>query len=74
MAARDADLLVAVGTTLAVFPAADVVPLAAAQGAPVVIVNGSPTAMDDLADVLLTGSISELLPAVVANLGPIPRP
>lgn len=73
MAARDADLLVAVGTTLAVFPAADVVPLAAAQGAPVVIVNGSTTAMDDLADVLLTGSISELLPAVVANLGPIPR-
>jgi hypothetical protein len=28
--------------------------------------------MDDLADVLLTGSISELLPAVVADLEPIP--
>ena len=33
------------------------------QGARVVIVNGSPTAMDDLADAVLTGSISEVLPA-----------
>ena len=70
-AARAADLLLAVGTTLTVFPAADVVPLAVAQGAPVVIVNGSPTAMDDLADVLLTGSISEVLPALVAGLPPL---
>ena len=70
-AARAADLCLAVGTTLSVFPAADVVPLAAAQGAPIVIVNGSPTAMDDLADVLLTGSISDLLPAVVEGLPPL---
>ena len=71
VAARATDLLLAVGTTLTVFPAADVVPLAVAQGAPVVIVNGSPTAMDDLADVLLTGSISDLLPAAVAGLAPL---
>jgi NAD-dependent deacetylase len=70
-AARATDLLLAVGTTLTVFPAADVVPLAVAQGAPVVIVNGSPTGMDDLADVLLTGSISEVLPALVADLPPV---
>ena len=70
-AARATDLLIAVGTTLAVFPAADVVPLAAAQGAPVVIVNGSPTAMDDLADVLIPGSISEVLPGLVAGLPPL---
>ena len=71
-AARAADLMLAVGTTLSVFPAADVVPLAAAHGAPVVIVNGSPTAMDDLADVLLTGSISEVLPVLVADLPSVP--
>ncbi len=52
------------------FPAADVVPLAVAQGAPVVIVNGSPTAMDDLADVVINGSISEVLPALFADLPP----
>jgi NAD-dependent deacetylase len=67
-AARSCDLLLAVGTTLAVHPIADVVPLAVAAGARVVIVNGSPTAMDDLADIVLTGSISELLPALVEGL------
>ena len=71
-AARATDLLLVIGSTLTVFPAADVVPLAVAQGAPVVIVNGSPTAMDDLADVVLTGSISELLPALVAGLPTVP--
>src|SRR5690606_27558157 len=50
-AGRTADLLLAVGTTLSVYPVADVVPLAASSGARVVIVNGEPTAMDDLADV-----------------------
>lgn len=66
-AARRADLLLAVGTTLGVYPIANVVPLAKAHGAPVVIVNGGPTEMDDLADVRLEGSISELLPALVGG-------
>jgi NAD-dependent deacetylase len=64
-AARACDLLLAVGTTLTVYPIADVVPLAASTGADVVIVNGEPTAMDDLADVVVRGSISEVLPAMV---------
>jgi len=64
-AARRADLLLAVGTTLGVYPIANVVPIAKVHGAPVVIVNGGPTEMDDLADVRLEGSISELLPALV---------
>ncbi len=64
-AARRADLMLAVGTTLGVYPIANVVPLAKAHGAPVVIVNGGPTEMDDLADVRLEGSISDLLPALV---------
>jgi NAD-dependent deacetylase len=67
-AARAADLVLAIGTTLSVYPAADVVPLAAAQGAPVVIINAEPTAMDDLADVVLRASISEVLPQLVADL------
>ena len=70
-AAHACDLLLAVGTTLAVYPIADVVPLAVSQGAQVVIVNGSPTAMDDLADAVLRGSISEVLPALVAGLPPV---
>ncbi len=64
-AARRADLMLAVGTTLGVYPIANVVPLAKAHGAPVVIVNGGPTEMDDLADVRIEGSISQVLPALV---------
>jgi NAD-dependent deacetylase len=70
-AARSCDLLLAVGTTLSVYPVAEVVPLAVAAGADVVIVNGTPTAMDDLADVVIHGSISEVLPAVVAGIPPL---
>ncbi|MCL5948330.1 MAG: NAD-dependent deacetylase [Actinobacteria bacterium] len=64
-AAREAGVLLAVGTSLAVFPAAGLVPAARASGASVIIVNGSPTEMDDLADVVIMGSISDILPRLV---------
>ena len=67
-AARAADLLLAVGSTLSVYPIAEVVPVAKMHGAAVVIVNGSKTAMDDLADVVLRGPLSELLPALVEGI------
>ena len=57
-----ADLLLCVGTTLTVYPVAGLVPVAARNGVPIVIVNAEPTAMDDLADAVLRGSIGELLP------------
>ena len=66
-AADDCDLLLAVGSTLAVYPAAGVVPLAKYTGAKVIIVNGGPTEMDELADAVLSGPIGELLPALVAG-------
>jgi NAD-dependent deacetylase len=65
--ASEADLFIAVGSTLQVFPVAGVVPIAKRSGARVVIVNAQPTAMDDLADALLTGSISELLPIICSS-------
>lgn len=64
-AAASCDLLLAVGSTLAVFPIARVVPIAKSVDANVVIVNGSQTEMDDLADVVVTGSISEVLPRIL---------
>jgi len=57
------DLLLAVGSTLAVYPIAGVVPLAKRAGARIVILNAEPTEMDDIADAVLRGSISEILPA-----------
>jgi NAD-dependent deacetylase len=66
-AARRADLLLAVGSTLSVYPVADVVPVARISGARIVIVNGGETAMDHLADAVLQGSISDILPRIVAG-------
>jgi NAD-dependent deacetylase len=63
-AARDCELLLAVGTTLAVYPAAGMVPIAKRAGARVVIVNAEPTELDHVADAVLRGQIGELLPAV----------
>ena len=73
-AAAACDLLLAVGSTLAVFPAAGVVPIAVRHGAVAIIVNGEPTEMDSLADVRLWGSISECLPALAEGLGPTASP
>jgi NAD-dependent deacetylase len=70
-AAAACDLLLAVGSTLAVFPAAGVVPVAVRHGAVLVIVNGGPTEMDALADVVVSGSISDALPALVGGLPPV---
>jgi NAD-dependent deacetylase len=64
-AAARCDLMLAVGTKLSVFPIAGVVPVAKRAGARVVIVNAEPTEMDELADAVLRGSISQLLPPIV---------
>lgn len=63
---EECDLMLAVGSTLSVYPAANCVPIARTAGASVIIVNGDATAMDHHADWLLTGQIGEILPAIVA--------
>jgi NAD-dependent protein deacetylase/lipoamidase len=64
-AAQNADLMLAIGTKLSVYPIAGVVPVAKRAGAKVVIVNAQPTEMDEIADAVLRGSISEMLPRIV---------
>lgn len=65
LAAQECDLLLAVGTTLTVYPIAGVVPVAHQSGASIVIVNGEETAFDNIADAVVGGSISEVLPKIV---------
>ena len=65
-AARTCSLMMAIGTKLAVWPIAAVVPAAKDSGARVVILNAEPTEMDGLADVVMRASISEVLPRIVA--------
>jgi NAD-dependent deacetylase len=59
------DLLLAVGTSLGVYPVADTVPAALAAGAKLIIVNHEPTPFDSWADVVLRESIGTVLPQIV---------
>jgi len=64
-AAATADLLLAIGSTLQVYPIAGVVPMANDAGVRVVIVNADPTPFDDLADAVLREPIGTVLPMLV---------
>ena len=56
------DVLLAVGSTLGVYPVAGCVPEAKRNGAKVIILNSHPTEMDHLADDVIRDSISDVLP------------
>ena len=65
-AAAQADLLLAIGTSLQVYPIAGAVPVARSAGARVVLVNAEPTPFDDVADAVLRTPIGQVLPALCA--------
>ena len=66
-AAAQAELFLAVGTSLQVYPVAGAVEIARRAGAKVVIANAEPTPFDDVADAVLGGSLSEVLPAIISS-------
>jgi NAD-dependent SIR2 family protein deacetylase len=57
-----------VGSTVSVWPAADVVMRAANRGLPIVVVNRGETDVDHLAMVRIDSSIGEVLPGIVDRL------
>jgi len=63
--AAEADLLLAVGTSLRVYPVAGVVPVAKRAGARVVIVNAEATPLDGVADAVLRSPIGETLNRII---------
>lgn len=67
-AALVADLVVSLGSTLSVYPAASFPLLAARRGAPYVIINRGATEQDDERSVTLRleGEVNEIFPAAVA--------
>lgn len=65
VAALTCDLLLAVGSSLTVHPAAGLVDIAAAAGAPVVVLNASETPYDGIAAVVLREPIGQVLPELV---------
>jgi NAD-dependent deacetylase len=63
-AAAESDLMLAVGSTLQVYPVAGTVEVAKEAGARVLIMNDQATPLDVLAGLLLRGPIGTLLPAI----------
>jgi NAD-dependent deacetylase len=63
-AAARADVLLALGTSLVVFPAAALPEIARRAGARLVIVNAEETPFDPIADVVLRDQLGEVLPAL----------
>jgi len=67
--AEQCDVLLAIGSTLGVIPAAYVVERARAAGKKVVIVNGAATERDHFAHLFLKGDISRILTDLVVRAG-----
>ena len=66
--ARSSDLMLVVGSSLVVQPAARVPEIAVASGARLAIVNNEPTPLDSLADVVVRSSAGAVLSALVDAL------
>jgi NAD-dependent deacetylase len=60
-AALDADLFLAIGSSLVVFPAADLPRAAAENGAKLVIINREPTGLDGVAELVIRSDIGPVL-------------
>jgi len=69
-AAVDCDVLVSVGTSSVVYPAADLPHVAARSGAVVIQVNPQPTPLDGMATFNLRGAAGTVLPRLVEEAWP----
>ena len=66
--AQNADAVIAVGTTLSVWPAADVPLAAARRGVPFIIINLGPTDLDGAADVRIEMPAGDAMTKLVDGL------
>jgi NAD-dependent deacetylase len=64
---RSADLLLIVGSSLQVTPAARLPVAPVQRGVPLIIVNDEPTPFDELASVVLHGRAGQILPTLVSR-------
>ena len=67
--ARQADVMLVVGSSLVVYPAADVPIVALRSGARLIVVNAEPTPFDRFAEVVIHGRSGEVLPQIVSLIG-----
>jgi NAD-dependent deacetylase len=67
--ARAADVMLVVGSSLVVYPAADIPVAALRSGAPLIVINAEPTPLDEAATVVIRGKSGEVLPEIVRLIG-----
>ncbi len=66
--AAECDLVLALGSTLSVYPAAEIPLVALGRAASYVIINQGPTEHDSLATLRIEGDVVEILPPAVEAL------
>jgi NAD-dependent SIR2 family protein deacetylase len=69
-ATRASEVLLVVGTSALVYPAAGLVPLARSAGAKIIEVNLEPTPVSDFVDYALSGPAGEILPKLIDRAAP----
>ena len=67
--AHHADVMLVVGSSLVVYPAAEIPLEAVRSGARMVVVNAEPTPFDRFAEVVIQGRSGEVLPQIAALIG-----
>jgi NAD-dependent deacetylase len=67
--AREADVMLVVGSSLVVYPAAEIPLVAARGGARLILINAEPTPYDRIADVVIHGRAGEVLPEILSLIG-----
>jgi len=65
-ACRESDVLLVIGTSAVVYPAAGLIGLAGSFGSRIIIVNKDPSGASELADVELLGPAGEIVPTLLA--------
>ncbi|MFX1465628.1 MAG: NAD-dependent deacetylase [Promethearchaeota archaeon] len=65
---RKCDVMLVVGSSLSVYPAAELPVIAKRSGAKLIIINKGPTQLDNLADVRIEAKSGEFLPKVVEQI------
>ncbi len=65
---RKCDVFIVVGSSLVVYPAAELPFLAKRSGAKLIIINAEPTHADSMAEVVIIGKAGEVLPKIVKKV------
>jgi len=63
----ECEVILTAGSSLVVYPAASLPEVAKQNGAKLIIINRTPTALDGIADLVLTGEIGQILPILIGK-------